>query len=268
MHKAAIWVFALCMPLLAAADAPVPALTGHVVDRTGTLTQDQTRTLEQTLQAFETRKGSQLAVLVVASTRPESIEQYSMRVAEQWKLGRAKVDDGAILLVAKDDRALRIEVGYGLEGVLNDAVSKRIISEIIVPRFQQGDFYGGIAAGVDRMIGVVDGEPLPVPGQSPGVVGDDNLRIAPLLLLFAVVAGVALRFVLGRFRGSVAAAALVGLIAWWFVGMLAVAAGAALVTFLFTFMGIWGLLGLGGGGQGGFRGGGGRFGGGGASGRW
>ncbi len=136
--------------LRAGAQIAVPALTGHVVDQTGVLSTEQCSTLEQTLQAFEARKGSQLAVLIVPTTAPETIEQYGIRVAEQWKLGRKKIDDGAILLVARDDHTLRIEVGYGLEGALTDATSKRIISEIIVPHLRQGDFYGGISAGIDR----------------------------------------------------------------------------------------------------------------------
>src|SRR6185295_10628044 len=118
---------------------------------------------EQKLAAFEARKGSQIAVLIVPTTRPEAIEPYSIRVVEQWKLGRKGVDDGALLLVAKNDRALRIEVGYGLEGVLPDATANRIIEDIIVPRFKTGDLYAGVDAGVDAMIKVVDGEPLPPP---------------------------------------------------------------------------------------------------------
>lgn len=275
MTRTLVWVFALWASFLAAADLAVPPLTGRVVDQTKTLTQDQLQTLEQTLQAFEARKGSQIAVLIVPSTQPEVIEQYSIRVAEQWKLGRKKVDDGAILLVAKDDRTLRIEVGYGLEGALNDAVSKRIISETIVPRFQQGDFYGGIAAGVDSMIRVVDREPLPPPGANP-VAGGDIRQFGPIIFILALVVGMALRSVLGRLPGAVAAAGVVGLIAWFFAGLLIVAIGAALITFLFTLVGGLGGMGMGGrhggfgsgGFGGGFRGGGGGFGGGGASGRW
>jgi uncharacterized protein len=127
---------------------PIPPLTARVTDQTATLTSEQTAALEQKLQAFEATKGSQLAVLIVPTTGNEQIEQYSLRVVDQWKLGRKNVDDGVLLIVAKNDRMMRIEVGYGLEGVLNDATSKRIISEIIVPRFQQGDFYGGINAGL------------------------------------------------------------------------------------------------------------------------
>src|SRR5207344_3150798 len=150
------------------------------VDQTGTLSVGDIASLDRTLRDFEARKGSQIAVLIVPTTQPEAIEQYSIRVAEQWKLGRKGVDDGALLLVAKDDRALRIEVGYGLEGALPDAIAKRIVEDIIVPRFKSGDFYGGIDAGVEGMIKVVDGEPLPPPQQtqwrSPGKVNGGNLH--------------------------------------------------------------------------------------------
>jgi len=171
---------ALCWGFIAAAQVAVPPLSGRVTDQTATLTTEQQAALEQTLRAFETRKGSQIAVLIVPSTETETIEQYGLRVAEQWKPGRKKVDDGAILVIAKNDRALRIEVGYGLEGALNDATSKRIISEIITPRFQRGDFYGGITAGIEQIIRVIDGEPLPPPprpslprrlGHTLGVMG-------------------------------------------------------------------------------------------------
>ncbi|HYI86980.1 MAG TPA: YgcG family protein, partial [Burkholderiales bacterium] len=189
---------------LAWAQAAVPPLSGRVVDQTGTLTREQQAGLERTLQEFEARKGSQLAVLLVATTAPEPIEQYALRVAEQWKIGRKKVDDGAILVVAKDDRALRIEVGYGLEGVLNDATAKRIISEVIVPRFREGDFYVGINAGLDRMMRVIDGEPLPAPAKSqPGAQGE-TFQMLPVLLILALVGGSILRAVLGRFLGAAA----------------------------------------------------------------
>lgn len=150
---------------LAATAQPVamPPLTARVTDLTASLTAEQVASLEGKLQRFEVAKGSQLAVLIIPSTGEESIEQYSLRVVEQWRLGRKKIDDGVLLIVAKNDRTLRIEVGYGLEGALNDATAKRIISEIIVPRFRQGDFYSGIEAGVDQMIAIIDGEPLPPP---------------------------------------------------------------------------------------------------------
>jgi uncharacterized protein len=216
-------------------------------------------------------------VLIVASTEPETIEEYGIRVAEQWKLGRKGVDDGALLLIAKDDRALRIEVGYGLEGALNDATSKRIISEVIVPYFRQNNYAEGITAGVDRMVRVVDGEPLPPPKKRGATGTSDGLRqLGPMLLVVALVISSIFRSIFGRFFGAVATAGLIGFITWWLVGTLIIAIGAALVAFIFTLVGFAGAFmggGRGGGGFGGgmgdvFRGGGGGFGGGGASGRW
>ncbi|MDH4260212.1 MAG: TPM domain-containing protein, partial [Gammaproteobacteria bacterium] len=142
---------------------PLPPLTARVTDLTGTLTPAQQAQIESRLAEFESRKGAQIAVLFVSSTLPEEIEQYSIRVVDAWKLGREKPDDGALLLVAKEDRSMRIEVGRGLEGALTDLVSKRIIADTITPLFRQGDYAGGIAAGVEQMIRVVDGEPLPAP---------------------------------------------------------------------------------------------------------
>jgi len=285
----AIWLaFALCWPLIAGAQVPVPPLTGRVIDQTGTLTASQMAALEQTLRTFEARKGSQVAVLIVPSSSPETIEQYSLRVAEQWKLGRKKVDDGAVLVVAKDDRALRIEVGYGLEGILNDAASKRIISDIIVPRFQQGDFHGGITAGVDRILRVIDGEPLPEPkGKPAGNIGN-IWQYVPLIFILAIVVGGVLHAVLGRFPGALVTGGFVGGIAWLFAGVVSIALIAGVIAFFFTlFSGSISGRGLGGGlggfgrggfgdggfggggfGGGGFSGGGGGFGGGGATGRW
>lgn len=278
MARAALLAFMLCWSFIAGAQVPVPPLTGRVTDQTATLTTEQKATLEQTLQAFEARKGSQIAVLIVPTTAPETIEQYALRVAEQWKLGRKKVDDGAVLVVAKDDRALRIEVGYGLEGALNDATSKRIISEIITPRFKQGDFYGGITAGVDQIIRVIDGEPLPEPkGKTPGDTADIQQYI-PVIFILALVVGGVLRSVLGRFPGALVTGGAVALIAWLFAGAVSIALVAGVIALFFTllgggmgghgFGGHHGGSGRGGFGGGGFSGGGGGFGGGGASGRW
>ena len=174
---------------------------GRVTDQTATLTNEQKSALEQTLRSFEARKGSQVVVLIVPSTAPETIEQYALRVAEQWKPGRKNVDDGALLVVAKDDRTLRIEVGYGLEGALTDADSKRIISEIIVPRFRQGDYYGGITAGVDRILRVIDGEPLPKPEKGAPRVADLTFSNLPILLV-VLAAGGLLRAIFGRLPGA------------------------------------------------------------------
>ena len=280
---ASLLTFALGGSALSAAQVAVPPLTGHVIDQTGTLTAEQKAALEQTLAAFEARKGSQLAVLMVGSSAPEEIEQYALRVAEQWKLGRKKVDDGAILVVAKNDRAMRIEVGYGLEGALNDLTSKRIISETILPRFKILDFYGGITAGVDQVIRVVDGEPLPAPSARPSQgIGDigDVPQYAPMLFIVALAVGGVLRATLGKVPGSLVTGGVVAVIAWFVVGAISMALVAGVVALFVTLLGggmlghglggYYGGGGRGGGGHGGggFRGGGGGFGGGGASGRW
>lgn len=264
--------------VLALAQVPVPALTGHITDQTGTLSTEQKASLEQTLTAFEARKGSQLAVLMVASTAPEQIEQFSLRVAEKWKLGRKKVDDGAILVIAKNDRSLRIEVGYGLEGALNDLSSKRIISETILPRFKQQDFFGGVSAGVAQIIQLVDGEPLPASGSRIGAGFGNVQQFAPMFFILALAVGSVLRSVLGKLAGSVATGGIVAVIAWFVAGAIAVAVGAGVVALLLTLLGggmsgrgiagYYGGMGGGGRGGGGFSGGGGGFGGGGASGRW
>ncbi len=282
---AALAVALLCVTLAhAQALQPVPPLSARIVDRSATLTAAQQQALEAQLRAFEQRKGSQIAVLVVSETRPETIEQYAIRVAEQWKIGRKKIDDGAILVVAKDERTLRIEVGYGLEGALNDATVKRIIDEIIVPRLRAGDFDGGIRAGVDAMMRVIDGEPLPAPQAGPAV-GDDPLALMPVVFFAALVLGGVMRAMLGRGKGALAAGGLLGIAAWLLSGAVLLGLLAAFVGFVITLAG--GRMGSGwhgrhggfgsygshgpggwGGGGGGFRGGGGGFGGGGASGRW
>ena len=146
----------LCLPQFSLAQQAVPALSARVIDQTGMLSSSEIASLDQVLSAFEKRKGSQLAVLIVPTTAPESIEQFGIRVAEQWKLGRKKVDDGAVLIIAKADRTLRIEVGYGLEGALTDATSKRIIDDIIVPRFKQQDFYGGVLKGASNRLNLLE----------------------------------------------------------------------------------------------------------------
>lgn len=278
-----ILAWALCSPWAGHAEVAVPSLTARVTDLTATLTPEQKSTLEQTLRAFEALKGSQIAVLMVPTTAPETIEQYSLRVVEQWKLGRQKVDDGALLIVAKEDRTLRIEVGYGLEGALNDATSKRIVSEVITPHFRQGDFYGGISAGVDRMIRVIDGEALPPAQARPVQEGAAFLGNLPLILFLVVAIGGVLRAVLGRLPGAAVGGGIIAVVAWLLIGAVTVALIAGVLAFLFTLLGGGGRGGFGGypggpGGRGGFGGGGfggggfggggGSFGGGGASGRW
>ncbi|MGH8203627.1 MAG: TPM domain-containing protein, partial [Steroidobacteraceae bacterium] len=214
-----------------------------MTDLTGTLTSAERSALEQKLAAFEARKGAQIAVLLVPTTEPEAIEQYSIRVVDAWKLGREEPDDGALLLVAMQDRALRIEVGRGLEGALTDLVSNRIIDETITPRFREGDFAGGIAAGVDRMIAVVDGEPLPEPEEhweGPQGIGG----MLPILFMVVFVGSTVFRALLGRGVGSLATGGVVGAIAWFMTQVLGIAVGVGLVGLILSL-----LLGFGGGGR-------------------
>ncbi|WP_375415196.1 TPM domain-containing protein [uncultured Bradyrhizobium sp.] len=285
--RTSILALILCWAFAAMANVAVPPLTGRVVDKTATLSSSDVASLDQTLKAFEARKGSQLAVLIVPTTQPEAIEQYSLRVAETWKIGRKKIDDGAILVVAKDDRKLRIEVGYGLEGALTDVTARRIIDEVITPKFRGGDFAGGISAGVDRIIRIVDGEPLPVPAQprqDTGLLSQLD-PFNPFLIVAVIVVGGILRGILGRLFGSLATGGLVAVLFWFIAASLALSVISGIIAFFVTMFsdamtssggagrgGGWisgggGYSGAGSSG-GGFSGGGGSFGGGGASGSW
>jgi uncharacterized protein len=282
--RACLLALTVCWAFAAAAEVAVPPLSGRVVDQTGTLSSSDVAALTQTLQSLETRKGSQVAVLIVPTTAPEAIEQYSIRVAEAWKIGRRKIDDGALLVVAKDDRKLRIEVGYGLEGALNDVTAKRIIDEVITPKFRNGDFAGGISAGVQRIVSVIEGEKLPAPAvrQQPnsGFLSHNDPRNHLLLIGFFFIVAVVLRNMLGRLIGSVATGIVVALAVWLVAGDLIASLQAGGIAFVFTLFAGWSSGGggswSGGGGWssgssdsgGGFSGGGGSFGGGGASGSW
>lgn len=261
---------------LAVGQVAVPPLQARVTDLTGTLSAAQRAGLEQRLAAFEQGKGSQVAVLMVPTTAPETIEQYAIRVAEAWKLGRKGVDDGALLLIATDDRALRIEVGYGLEGAMPDAIAKRIVDETITPYFRNGDFHGGIAAGVEQIVKVIEGEPLP---EAPKRRGRGR-GFDPTSLFFAGFVVLAIAQVLGRaigeFKSSLLAGGVFGLVAWLVIGFVAGGVACGVLLFVLSLVqqsgrgaGGWSNHGgFGGGGGGGFSGGGGGFGGGGASGRW
>src|ERR1700731_3638130 len=187
--RASLLALLLCWAVTAFADVAVPPLTGSVVDQTGTLSSGDIERLTQTLKNLELRKGSQVAVLIVPTTQPETIEQFSIRVADAWKIGRKRIDDGAILVVAKNDRKLRIEVGYGLEGALNDVTAKRIIDEVITPRFRSGDFAGGISDGVARTLRVIDGEPLPAPERRENSGPNDVDPFNPFFLFAIIVMG-------------------------------------------------------------------------------
>ena len=269
---------------------PVPKLEARVTDVTGTLTAGQQAELEQKLADFEARKGVQIAVLLVPTTQPEEIEQYSIRVADAWKLGRKKVDDGALLILAKDDHKLRIENGYGLEGVLTDAASNRIIEDTMVPLLRQGQFFAAISAGVDQMMRLIDGEQLPPPDRTWQHRGARNWNFLPFLFFGLLFGSSILRAMFGRTGGAVLSGGAVGLVVFLLTQVLGIAIGAAIVSGLLAlllgapgggwssgggrfggpFAGLGGGLGggFGGGGGGGFSGGGGGFGGGGASGSW
>jgi uncharacterized protein len=260
---------------------PVPALKARVTDLTQTLTPTERTTLEDKLAAFEAKKGSQIAVLLVPTTQPEDIAQYSIRVVDQWKIGREKSDDGILVLVAKNDRKLRIEVGRGLEGAIPDLYAKRIISDVIGPKFKQGDFAGGLDAGVDSLIGLVNGEALPAPeNRATSVIDIGN--ILPMLLFGGLITGLILRSIFGTFLGSAFNGGLIGGVIMLFGLALSAAVVFGIIAFFFTMMmgsrGLGGYSGGIGGGYGGggwsgggsssWGGGGGSFGGGGASGDW
>jgi uncharacterized protein len=281
--RAALFVALLLASLLIRAeDKSIPPLSGRVVDETATLSAEQKRALEAKLQAFEQRKGTQVALLITGTTFPEPIESYSIRVADAWKIGRKGVDDGLLVVVAKSDRAMRLEVGYGLEGAIPDATARRLIDEVFVPYFREGNYYEGLSAGIDRLIKVIDGEPLPEPQAPRG--GRDTGSMESYFVLFIVAAlaiGGLLRRVLGRLPAALVVGVGIGFLAWMIIASMLVALLAAVVAFMMTLFGgmMPGRIGGGGfggggfggggfGGGGGFSGGGGGFGGGGASGRW
>jgi uncharacterized protein len=272
----------------AQAEVDVPLLKQRVTDLTGTLDAVQQQALEAKLASFEKAKGSQIAVLMLPTTQPEAIDQFGIRVVEAWKLGRKGVDDGVLLLVAKDDHKLRIEVGYGLEGALNDATAKRIVAEIIGPYFKRGEFYQGIDAGVSAIIKVIDGEPLPPPTQRSAThsfsTDPDLGKVIGIGFVIFLMGNILLRQLLGQLPSGLIVGGLIGGLAWVMLLSLGWAAVAALIAFVLSlifgsnrwdsssFPTGWGGGGGGGWGSGGgggdFGGGGGGFGGGGASGDW
>jgi uncharacterized protein len=292
-RAAAVLAAALYLAPAVAADPPsqgvqpVPPLRARVTDLTGTLAPAEQQVLEAKLADWEARTSNQLAVLIVPSTAPETIEEYAIRVADAWKLGQKGKDNGVTFLVAKGDKRMRIEVGYGLEGVLPDVTARRIIGDTVAPLFSRGQFAAGINAGVDRIINVVSGgEPAPkAQPQRRHSTGGFDFGTLALILLFAVpVAGGILRSIFGNVGGSLAGAGIVGGAVWLFVGSVLFALiGGVIAMILIGFSsfggrggpGMWlpgggggGFGGGGFGGGGGFSGGGGGFGGGGASGGW
>ena len=259
---------------------PVPPLSGRVVDQTATLTAPQQAALDAKLAAFEAQAGTQIVLLLVPTTAPEDIAAYAQRVADSWKIGRREVGDGLLVVVAKNDRVVRIEVAKALEGAVPDLAAHQIIDRSIVPAFRTGDYAGGLNAGLDQLIARIRGEALPLPGRSGKV--SDGLPLEQLgmfLFVGVMVVGGLLSAVLGRKLGSLLTGLAAGGVAWWLSASLLLAAGAAFAAVIVVgVLGIGTVLQLvamgigrggGGGGGGGFSsGGGGDFGGGGASGRW
>ena len=262
--------------------ATIPALDSPVVDTTGTLDAGQRQALEQQALALQQRKGSQLQVLLVPSTQPEAIEQYAVRAFEQWKLGRGKVDDGVLLVVAKDDRKVRIEVGYGLEGAIPDIAAGRIIQEYLVPKFRAGDYGGGIADATAALVKLIDGEPLPEPMADAYPRGNDAQDSGGGDWFFALIAAFVVASVArGIFGGTpvgvrgLLGGAAGGAVAWLLSSLLLVGGVGALIGLWIGLSSApkgryardrgWGSYGGGGWGGGGFGGG---MGGGGAGGGW
>jgi uncharacterized protein len=275
---------------------PVPALSGRVIDQTGTLTPAQAQALTTKLEALETQRGSQLVLLLVPTTAPEDIASYAQRVADSWKVGRRDVGDGLVIVVAKNDRKVRIEVAKTLEGAIPDLAAKRVIDNQITPAFRAGDFAGGLNAAVDALSARIAGEGLPEPAPRGGGTGQEMLEsfglegLAIFLFVAVPMVGAVLTGMFGRKFGSLLTGGAVGGIGWWLTASVLIAAGAGLVAlFLVGVMGLGAsrggrsgggpvIFGGGGGGGGGWSsggggggwssGGGGDFGGGGASGDW
>ena len=257
--------------------AEIPDLLHRVTDLTATLNSEQSAALENKLAAFEAKKGSQIAVLIVPTTQPEDIAQYGIRVAEAWKIGRKNVDDGVIFIVAKDDRKLRLEVGYGLEGAIPDAIAKRVIAETITPFFKNDDYAGGIDAGVNQLMQLIEGESLPAPVKGTNTQLDEGAFM--FILIGGLIAGFVLSAMFGRVMGGMLAGLGSCVVAALFFGLSFAVVLIGLMVFFIVGVrnrggsgwssgGGFGGGGFGGGSGGSWGGGGGSFGGGGASGSW
>ncbi|MDI1293769.1 MAG: YgcG family protein [Methylobacter sp.] len=265
--------FLLLFCITACAVVGVPKLAQRVTDLTSTLSAEQVNALEAKLTAFEAKKGSQIAVLIVPTTQPKDIAEFGIEVADLWQTGRKGVDDGVILIVAKDDRKLRLEVGYGLEGIIPDAVAKRVIAETITPFFKAGDYAGGIDAGVEQLIKLIEGENLPAPSENPTEKLGEGAFI--FILMGGLIAGFILSAVVGRVMAGMLAGLGSGIVAVLVLGLaFSVALFVGIMIFFIVSVRSTGGRGLsngggfGGSGGGSWSGGGGGFGGGGASGSW
>lgn len=241
-------LLAAWLPLAAWAQGgvqPVPALTAHVMDGTGTLNAAQREALEAKLAAFEQSRGAQVVILMVPSTQPEDIAAYAQRVGDAWKIGRKGVGDGLLLVVAKNDRKVRIETTKALEGAIPDLAARQVIDTAITPRFKQGDFAGGLDAAADQLIALISGENLPAPEHGSGGKNDGfEWTDLAVFLFFAVpIAGRLAAGILGRKFGAIATGGAVGVLAWIFTSSLIVAGVAVLVGMVFALISSLGLLG-------------------------
>ncbi len=297
---AVVWVVLGLSTAWAQALVPVPPLTARVMDQTGSLAAADVAALEQQLQTFEQQRGTQIVVLVLPSTAPEDITDFTQRLGDAWKIGRREVGDGLLLVVALNDRRLRIAPAKSLEGAVPDLAAQRIIDQVIAPAFRQGDVAGGLRAGLSHLQARIEGEalPLPEPGAPRQADGVDWLDLAVLFIVAVPLVATVLRRLLGQRLGALAAGGAAGVLAWSMTGLLwlgVIAGLIGLMTALFMQAlpspavrrsqrggrggdfpgwgrghgghGGWG--GSGGLGGGGFSsGGGGNFGGGGASGSW
>lgn len=281
------WALAADPPALGTGDVlPVPALSAHVIDQTGTLSEAQRQALDTQLRDLEQQHGSQVVILMVPSTQPEDIAAYAQRVGDTWKIGRRDVGDGLLLVVAKNDRRMRIETTKALEGAIPDLAARRIIDSALKPAFQAGDYAGGLSQAVEQIRARIAGENLPEPSPRTDASSDIDLNDLLLFGLMGVpVIFAVLRAILGRKLGALATGGLSGALVWWLTASLLLGAGAGIAAVLFALLfgqggrpGGWGGPPTGGwgggrghwgGGGGGFSsGGGGDFGGGGASGNW
>ena len=264
---------------------PLPVLNDRIIDLTSSLHKNEIDHIKVKLEALEKNKGSQFVVLIIGSTGEETIEQYGIRLAESWAIGRDKVDDGVIMIIAKNDRKLRIEVGYGLEGAIPDALAKRIIEQIIIPQFQSGHFHNGIDQGVDAIISLINGEELPVNTGDSSSVNSENHKywvlIFPIIFVILVVINYSLKKKLGSVKGALVTSITIFFIGWI---LFSIIGGIFMFALSLIFLnapsgsgrsgggyfggGFGGGSSFGGGSGGGFSGGGGSFGGGGASGSW
>lgn len=293
------WCLTVCLvwPVLALAQGlqPVPSLSARVIDQTGTLAVTEVAALEQRLADFEQRRGTQIVVLLVRTTAPEDIADYTQRLGDAWKIGRREVGDGLLFVIAVDDRRLRIAPAKALEGAIPDVLARRILDQVVTPAFRQGDYAGGIGAALDHLQARIEGEELPLPEVTPSgratIGGADWLDIAVLLIVAVPLIASVLRSMLGNTLGSLAAGGAAGFLAWNLSGLLWVAIVAGLLGLLASLFlmqlpvspprgrggrggwgggssGGWGGGGWSSGGGGFSSGGGGNFGGGGASGGW